>query len=508
MAENLHSFQLVCRGGLNTSRDVLSQGTTSPGSAIKMVNYEPSISGGYRRISGYQNDYGTVPGIGPVLGVVVADNVNEGILAARQPTTGYDYLYYWDSTLVDWVSIPSVGTVNVVDITKVRFERVNWFAPSVVIADGTNPASVYDGTTLTQITDTNAPTAPKFVAEFNKHLFLTQGSNLYFSAPYSTTDFSPALGAGVINVGFEIVQIKAFRNILYIFGLTAIKKLTGTNISDFVVDDVTKNLGCMASDSIVEMGGDLLFLSQDGFRPVSGTSNIGDVNLETISKDIQSVFTDFAFVEDLQGLSSVTVRQKSQFRIFFASTSAQGIVGGIRPTDTGLAFEFGLLLGFDVTCASSGYLGQYEYVISGSSDGTVNRQDRGSSFNGADIFSLFQTPYLHMDDPEVRKNIYSVSTYLRSEGDNNIVLGITYDYEDSATLNPVNYTMTTTGSAAYFNEALYDSTAIFDGNPAPVHRTNVSGSGKSVSLRYVTNDTNASHTLQGMVVTYGLGDRR
>ena len=82
-----------------------------------------------------------------------------------------------------------------------------------------------------------------------------------------------------------------------------------------------------------------------------------------------------------------------------------------------------------------------------------------------------------------------------------------YDYEDVDTLNPTNFDLSTTGAAAFYNEALYNSTAIFDGNPSPVQRINISGSGKSASLKFVTNDTNASHSIQGLVITFGVGDR-
>ena len=112
-----------------------------------------------------------------------------------------------------------------------------------------------------------------------------------------------------------------------------------------------------------------------------------------------------------------------------------------------------------------------------------------------------------MEDPEQRKIFYTVATYLRSEGDNEIILSVIYDYEDFDSLSPTNFTMTTENVAAYYNEALYNSTAVFDGNPAPVKRTNISGSGKSVAFKYVTNDTNASHSIQGLVMTFGVGDR-
>ena len=113
-----------------------------------------------------------------------------------------------------------------------------------------------------------------------------------------------------------------------------------------------------------------------------------------------------------------------------------------------------------------------------------------------------------MEDPEQRKIFYEVATYMRSEGDNTVVLGVKYHYEDFGTLNPSNYNLVTSGAAAYYNEALYNSTAIFDGNPSPVIRTNISGSGFAASFRFVSNSTSASHSIQGLVVTFGVGDRR
>jgi hypothetical protein len=512
MPDDLGSFKVFCSGGLNTSRDVLSQGEISPGSAISMINYEPAVAGGYRKISGYSNDYGTVPGTADVLGVCVVNGINNGILACRKPSSGNNYLHYWNTSTSAWVAVTTSGSPTMTGVTKVRFSKYNWSGPAVLLTDGINPAAVYNGTTYTQVTHASAPNSPKYSSVFKNHIFLAGDSsdpfNLYFSAPYSATDFSPANGAGVINVGFPIVQIKPFRDALYIFGSNNIRKLVGNNIADFVVENVTDDLGCMATDSVIEIGGDLLFLSQDGIRPVSGTDKIGDVNLETVSKDIQSVFTDIVFNVDLDGLNAVVLRQKTQFRIFFKASDSQGIVGGFRQTEGGLQLEYGQLLGIEATCADSGYIGQYEFVIHGDSSGKVHRQERGNSFNGLDIFSVYQTPYYHMEDPEQRKIVYSVNTYLRSEGDNQIVLSVLYDYEDFNTLNPNNYTLTTAGAAAYYNEALYDSTAIFDGNPSPVQRVNVSGSGRAVSFKYVTNDDNASHSIQGLVVVYGLGDKR
>jgi len=513
MPDNLASFKVYCEGGLNTNRDVLSQGERQPGSATLLVNYEPAVTGGYRRMSGFTNSFGTVTGTGNVLGVCVADGINDGILACRKPSSGNNYLHKWNNSSSAWDAVTTAGSPTMVGVTKVRFTRYNFSGPKVVLTDGINPAATYDGTTYTQITHSSAPTDPKFSAIFQNHLFLAgdpaHPTKLFFSAPSAETDFSVANGAGVINVGFPIVAIKSFRDQLYIFGTTNIKRLSGNNIANFVLEEVTDDLGCLASDSVVEIAGDLLFLSQDGLRPISGTNKIGDVNLESMSKNIQSIFTDIVFDIDLEGLSSVIIHQKSQVRFFFAAADSQGIIAGFRQnSQTGqLGFEFGQLLGLEATCADSGYIGQNEFVIHGDSTGKVHRQEQGTSFNGTDIFSIFQTPFYYMQDPEQRKIFYNVATYLRSEGDNELTMSVLYDYEDFNTLGPTNFILTTQNAAAYYNEALYNSTAVFDGNPAPVKRTNVSGSGKSVAFKYVTNDTNASHSIQGLVVTFGVGDR-
>lgn len=518
MADRISGFKVTSIGGMNTNRDVLSQGEQEPGSATQLINYEPATTGGYRRLSGYANSYGTVAGTGSVLGVAVAEGINNAIFACRKPSTGTSYFYRWNAGTSAWVAVTTPGTVTMVGVKKVRLMRYNWIASKLFLTDGINPAATYDGTTYTQVTHSDAPAAPKFASSFKNHMFLagnaTEPFNLYFSAPLSETDFSPANGAGVINVGFEIVQIKSFRDALYIFGKNAIKVLQGTNTADFIVNEVTTNLGCVASDSVVELGGSLLFLGPDGFRPVAGTSKIGDVELETVSKQIQ--FTINAILQDIVAealdpelISSVVIRKKSQFRLFIPTEGSFGLLGGLRQREGSFSFEFSQMFGFPATCVSSGYVGVDEVVIHGDATGKVYRQETGSSLNGDPILSIYQTPHYYFEDPTVRKNFYNITTFLRSEGTASISMGISYDFDDSQNVfNPANYTLTTTGAAAYYNEAVYDAAAIFDGNPSPVEKTNIVGSGFSVAFKYVTNDINASHTIQGLVLNYSMNDRR
>ena len=453
--DQLQVQTVSCGGGLDTSRDVLSQGQNQPGSAVRLINYEPSLNGGYRRITGFTNSFGTVTGTGKVLGVCVANGVNDGIFACRTPSSGNNYFHKWNSGTDSWDAVTTAGSPTMSGVNKVRMIPYNFTEDRILLVDGVNPAAFYDGTTYTQITHTNAPSDPSVGVDFKNHIFLagdsTEPYNLFFSAPFDETDFSAASGAGTINVGFPIVQIKSFRDELYIFGTNQIKKLAGTSIADFVVATVTSDLGCIAADSVIEIAGDLLFLGPDGLRPVSGTDKIGDVNLETVSKPIQAIISDIIENQDLDKLSTLVVRQKSQFRILFETAETLGVIGGLRQNQGGIGFEFGQLLGIDATCAASGYIGKTEYVIHGDSNGKVHRQELGTSFDGTEIFSLFQTPYFYFGDTELRKIFYKVATFFRSEGTNNIVLSIVYDYEDQNVSNPGNFTLNTEGAAAFYN---------------------------------------------------------
>jgi hypothetical protein len=511
--DRLSTHVTVCAGGLVTNVDPLTQAAALSGSAIRMINYEPALSGGYRRISGFQNDYGTVTGTGAVLGVNVNGNIHDGIFACRKPISGYNYLHKWNATTSAWDAVTTTGSPDMTNVSRIRFVNYNWSGEVMLLTDGHNPASTYDGTTYTQITHANAPNSPKFSEEFASHIFLagdtTDPYNLYFSAPLDSTDFSPANGSGVINVGYSITAIKKFRNELFIFGANNIKKLVGNNTSNFTLQSVTSNLGCVAPDSVVEFGGDLLFLGPDGIRPISGTDRIGDVELAPVSKEIQDIFDNYYLSELITDVSIVVIRKKSQFRFFFKNESSLSLIGAIRKSANKQSiFEYSQLIGIEANCVASGYIGQFEHVIHGDGSGKVYRQERGQSFAGEDIFSLYQTPYYYMEDPEVRKNIMNLHTYMKSEGNTEVFVGVSYDYDDVNTSNPASYDFSTEGAAALFGTAIYDAGDIYDGNPSPKKLTNVSGSGNSVSISYVTNNQSASHTIQAITITYGTADRR
>ncbi len=594
MSDALQTYVSVMAGGLITNVDPLTQSNNFSGSAVRLVNMEPSLDGGYRRISGFENSYGILPGTGKVLGLSVNGDINQGVLGCRAPSSGSNYLHWYNHyydvplgtgegsgftvgetvtgvvssgdntavaasgtvisktadaivvnfgripdnifatgnvltggtssatgtvsstpTVIGWTAVTTAGSPTMTGVDVVRFERYNWTEEILLLTDGVNPAAKYNGTTYTQITHANAPTDPKFASAFANHLWLAgdpdEPFNIYFSSPNADTDFDPANGAGVVNIGFTVTQLKAFRNQLYVFGQNQIKRIIGDNFSNFTVENVTNDLGCVAPDTVVEFGGDIIFLGPDGIRPISGTSRIGDVELETVSREIQKTFENYTANEDVTKLKALVIRRKSQFRLFFEANTSLSLLAAIRKGPTAQStFEYSQLVGVEATAVASGYIGQFEFVLHGDSTGKVHKQEEGDSFAGSDIFSVYQTPYYFMGDPEVRKVFYKVKTFLKTEGEALINVGIDFNFGDSEINTPENFSLTTAGAASLFDAAstIYDTTDIYDGNPSPTRTTNISGSGDSISVSYVTNSTSPSHTIQAVSILYGTGDRR
>ena len=178
MADSVSVFKANCRGGLNTGSDVLSLSMERPGSAIQLVNYEPNLAGGYKRLQGYAHNFGTVTGTGSVLGVAVANGINQGILACRTPSSGNNYLHHWnfyytftvgaDTNLTVGQTLTERSTADDSSTaTGVTGTLISKSSDTIVVNFGRLPSSVFtNGNHISDdsfSTSTNIATAPSVV---------------------------------------------------------------------------------------------------------------------------------------------------------------------------------------------------------------------------------------------------------------------------------------------------------------------------------------------------------
>jgi len=545
MVDRIESFKTICQGGLNSNEFHIGLAETEPGAATRLVNYEPSLYGGYRRINGYSYFDGDYPEVGAgsaegaVLCVAYYQNNVIGdpyVIAARKDTSGNTYTFYKHTAGVGWQAITTGATQSTTDgtytVDKIRHVQFNFGAHSwIAFVDGINGAILFDGTNWYQLDSANTGgtgspggdqtvDAPLVVEVFENHLFLAadRGANniVAYSAPNDPLTWTTAAGSGQLTAGFPVVTLKPFRDSLFIFGPNSIKKAIADVDAGFITENVTSNVGCIARDSVQEIGGDLIFLSPDGLRPVAGTSRIGDVEIATISRPIQGRLLDFIANNDLHTLNSVVVRSKSQYRMFVGDTGTAtlnsiGILGGLTASDEAVQWEFSELVGIRASCTTSEYVGAEEYVLHGDYDGNVYRQEQGNTFNGSDVVSIFSTPYLDFGDTEVRKVLHRVNVFFRAEGTFTTDLAVEYDWGDANAANPLDYVITGEGSPVVWGgrEIVYGGAGIvYGGNNRPVSFTNIQGSGYSVRLTFVTYGNYAPHSVQGIVYEFGTSGRR
>ena len=129
-----------------------------------------------------------------------------------------------------------------------------------------------------------------------------------FSAVGDENDFTSGNGAGSLNVDSTIIALKSFRGDLIIFCEDRIYKLSGSALADFAVAPISRNVGCSDAHSIQEIGGDIIFLAADGIRTIAGTARIGDVELGTVSKQVQGRIDDIGY----DNVTATVIKNKSQ----------------------------------------------------------------------------------------------------------------------------------------------------------------------------------------------------
>ena len=516
MATQWQTFPIEFRGGLISNMSPLQQGTNAVGSATILQNFTPNKEGGYSRINGYEKySASVIPGSGPVL---AAHIISAGrMVVARKNLSNYTEWYYgtgssWNSMAVSpttggskarWVTFDISGEAKTIFVDGVNF-------PGVYSPDAPNTFNFMSAANSPEIVGSS------YVAVFKSTTFYAKGTVLYFTAPFSMDDFSPANGAGTINVLDDITGLAVFRDQLVVFTKTSVKRITGSSAADFLVSPITDRIGCISGDSIQEVGGDIMYLAPDGLRLLSATDRIGDFGLDIAS---DSIFKDAnTFVASSQNFCSVVFREKAQYRIFSYIESESHITSkGLSTTkfqsQGGSGFSWSTIKGIKAFVADSKISGNSEVSVFANEDGYLYKLDTGNSFDGNSIEAIYESPFMSINDPQVRKTFYKVVLYVDPRGAMDIKLNLKYDFAsktDTSIVQPDTVQVIgNSGAVVIFGatNAVFGSSN-FGGEIDRVYSSNVVGSGKTISLRIEDNSTNPSFSLDTAVIEYRTNDRQ
>ena len=566
----------VCEGGLVKSRSTFIM---QPGQALELLNFEPDIEGGYRRINGFRKHCNhIVPQTSASTEkVLMVAFFNNNIIAARgekifssastelavaitssatmsgsgtitvDSTSGFSSsgTLQINSEIFTYTGVTSTTFTGVTRATgatsaaahsiddavseswterdagrtnasKYTFERYNFDGnEKIIVVDGVNDPTIFNTSlTASDVTESSVEGA-KFVAAFKNHMFYAGMSStpqeIVFSEGLNEDGFSSgaSLPAGSIKVDDTIVGLKAFRGELFVFCENRIFKITGSSGSGsdvFSVTPVTRNIGCINGDTIQEFAGDLIFLGPDGLRTVAGTARIGDVELGTISANVQSIFDDNLI--DAALFESIVIPNKTQYRIFFAKDDvAEANTKGVICVMKGQSFEFSEIRGIKPSCTDTFVEAGNVLTIHGGYDGFIHRQEKGNDFNGTTISGRYRSPDLTFGDPGIRKHMQRVIVNYKPESSINADMFVRYDYEDRNSSRPAAYPLDSEDVVAIYGTSVY-GTPTYGGSSEPLLRQSVEGSGFAVALRVNDNATTAPYSLKGFQLEYQLGARR
>jgi len=496
-----------CQGGLVLNRSTFMM---QPGEALELQNFEPDIEGGYRRINGFSK---YLSAIVPATSsdsekILMVATFGDLVVAARG-----EKIFSGTAGGSSWTERDTGRT----SAGTYAFERYNFDGnDKLIVVDGTN-APTFFNTAMSATDVSNSDVAgSKFVTAFRSHMFYAGTSaapqTLFFSQPFDEDAFSSGQGAGSIKVDDTITGLKVFRDNLFIFCENRIFKLSGSSSSDFAISAVTRDIGCINGSTIQEFAGDLIFLGPDGLRTVAGTARIGDVELGTISSNVQSIFDDN--LSSASQFQSVVIPDRTQYRIFFTKDSvAQNSTKGIACVLKGQAFEFSELRGIRPASTDSFVKSGDVIVLHGDySNGYVYRQESGNTFDGTAILAKYRSPDMTFGDAGIRKHMQRVVVNFKPESAIDADLFLRYDYESKDSARPAAYELDSQDVAAIYGISTYGTSSsvvgTYGGASQPLFRQSVEGSGFAVALRVNDGGETAPYSLKGFQLEYQVGARR
>ena len=500
-------------GGLVLNKDVFSM---SPGEALQLQNFEPDTAGGYKKILGTTKfNTNIVPQVALSSERVVLSTIfNDVVLAGRGGS-----IHRASSGSGSWTSvITGLGTPT----QNYEFKKFNFDGTDkIVICSATSTPRIVD--TSYSVTNVNATGSAnfKFVEVFKNHIFFSGDSSnnqsVKFMAPFANNDFTSANGGGEVKVDSPVVGLQIFRDNLFIFCTDEIFKLSGNSLADFTLQPVTRKIGCLDGRSIQEFAGDVIFLAPDGLRTIAGTDRIGDVELGTISKQVQNRIDDIT----THNINSLIIRKKSQYRLFYPASAAQseeasaGLIAVIKsnPNTGQIGFEYADMKQMKISSCDSDFISGTENVIHGGYDGYIYLQESGNELTRAStttsIDSFYRSPDITMGDPGIRKSMQRVLVNYENTGLVASTFKLIYDFADPDTPQPSAYSLSTgAGVAIYGLTASTYGTAVYNSSGAALVRQSVEGGGFTVALRLDDTSTNPPISVKGFELEFVPGGRR
>ena len=325
----------------------------------------------------------------------------------------------------------------------------------------------------------------------------TDKNNIQFSDLLAGQVFSTGT-AGSLNVSQvwpngadEIMGMAIHNHYLYVFGRRQILIYShADDPTNLALADTLTGIGCMARDSIVVTGSDILFLSDSGVRSMQRTIQEKSAPMRDLSLNVRDDIVAEIAAENEDDISAV-YSDKDAF--YLLGLPSRGLVycfdmrGTLQNGSSRVTTWDGLIpYAMKYTRAKSLLLGKAGYV------GTY----AGYLDNGSTYTLKYYTNYFDFGQPTTLKILKKVGVTVIGGGGYPVVMRFGFDFSDI--LNSRNFNLAN-ASVAEYNIAEYNI-GEYDGSAFDNKIINVGGTGRVLQLGFETTVNNKSISTQKLDV--------
>jgi len=289
--------------------------------------------------------------------------------------------------------------------------------------------------------------------------------------------------------GDTIVALAAHNNFLFIFGYRNILVYQGANSpATMSLYDVITGVGCIARDSVVNTGTDVIFLSDTGVRSILRTIQEKSAPLRDLSKNVRNDLmnavsgevksTIKAVYNPIEGFYLLTLPILKSVYCFDMKAVMQDGSARVTTWDSIEPQSFCMKADGTMLIGKAGYIGIYR-----------SYQDNGSSYR----FQYF-TNHTDLDSPSVTSILKRLSVVVI--GGSGQYMTVKWGYDFSGNYYSSNLQIPVQ-SVAYYGIAEYNTTAeYYGGVTMQTLRAYPTGSGKVIQTGYEADISGAALSIQ------------
>lgn len=333
-------------------------------------------------------------------------------------------------------------------------------------------------------------------------------SMIFISEQESAENFTPndsVTSAGALQVspgdGERITALKTLflplsnEEVLVIFKERSTYILSGTDSENFSLQKISGEFGAVNQDSVVQVGSEMMFLSNEGITTLSTATLQGNLITGFLSDRIRRQVERLNKTE-LRNAFVVHLRDRKELWWFVpeGSTTQNRLVlvynyhqQGAWSRRTGLSAASGVLINGRL------FTGDYQ--------GYIQQQLRGNTYAGQPIPWMYRTGFQEFSSHRVRKRIRDIEVYLRQVAELVLTVNMAWDFKrGSAHRQSRNFTVQPDSAScifgiARFGQDFYNQTGTSCLCLIP------SGSGRSFQLEFQGQSVNSPVEISGWTIT-------